>query len=230
MAKRFDGDERHRVPFGLREAYRLWWEYVQLARKQYGDRTIRKKYRDWGNLDTKFDDWFRDNWTRLFAVDRGVEVVREQANRLVISIPLDEPIIHVLSAVRAELSKRRAGPRARRKGRISGAKFTIAAENLKYAPLRAYLRILELDRKHGGNDRAAVVDEYYAWARQRNAKVRQWDKEGKPAGKRLKVVDEAGWDKATDRTRTTIMVARYLKKGRKIVKNTLAGQFPGEFS
>jgi hypothetical protein len=34
---------------------------------------------------------------------------------------------------------------------MSGAKFSIAAENLKYAPLQAYLRILTLDRKHGGN-------------------------------------------------------------------------------
>jgi hypothetical protein len=229
MVKRFEGDEIHRIPFGLREAYRLWWEYVQLARSEYGDKAVRKKYREWGDLDVKFDDWFADNWERLFAVKRGVKVVREQPNRIVLSIPLDEPIVHALKAVRAELSKRQAGPRARRKMRTSGAKFSIAAENLKYAPLRGYLRILALDRKHGGK-RAAVVDEYYAWARQRNAKVRQWVKEGKPAGKRLKVIDEAGWDKATDRTRTTIMVARYLKKGRKILQNTLAGQFPGDFS
>jgi hypothetical protein len=229
MAKRFDGDERHRIPFGLREAYRLWWEYVQLARKEYGDKAVRRRYREWGDLDAKFDDWFRDNWESLFSVERGIQVVREQPNRLVLSIPLDEPIVHVLTAVRTELSKRQAGPRARRKTRTSGGKFSIAAENLKYAPLRAYLRILALDRKHEGN-RSAVVDEYYAWARQRNAKVRQWAKAGKAAGKRLKVVDEAGWDKATDRTHTTIMVARYLKKGRKIIQNTLAGQFPGEFS
>jgi hypothetical protein len=134
-----------------------------------------------------------------------------------------------LAAVRAELSKRQAGPRARRKARTSGARFSIAAENLKYAPLRAYLRILELDRKHGSK-RAAVVSEYYAWARQRNAKVRRWEKEGKAAGKRLKPIDKAGWDRATDKTRTTIMVSRYLKKGRKILQNTLAGQFPGEFT
>ena len=229
MAKRFEGDERHRIPFALREAYRLWWEYVQIARSEYGDKTVRRKYREWGNLDAKFDDWFRDNWTRLFAVERGVKVVREGSDRIVLSIPLDEPIIHVLGTVRAELSKRQAGPRARRKARISGAKFSIAAENLKYAPLRAYLRILALDHKNNGK-RSAVVDEYYAWARQRNAKVRQWEKEGKAAGKRLKVIDEAGWDKATDRTRTTIMVARYLKKGRKIIQNTLEGNFPGNFA
>jgi hypothetical protein len=229
MAKRFEGDERHRIPFGLREAYRLWWEYVQLARSKYGDKAVGKRYREWGNLNSKFDDWFADNWERLFAVERGVKVVRDQPNRLVISVPLDEPIVHVLKTVRAELSKRQAGPRARRRMRISGAKFSIAAENLKYAALRAYLRILALDRKHAGK-RTAVVDEYYAWARQRNAKVRQWIKEGKAAGKRMKLIDEAGWDKATDRTRTTIMVARYLKKGRKIVKNTVAGQFPGEFT
>jgi hypothetical protein len=114
MVKRFEGDERHRIPFGLREAYRLWWEYVQLARSEYGDKPVRKKYREWGDLDAKFDDWFRDNWTRLFAVERGVKLLREQSNRIVLSIPLDEPIIHVLGAVRAELSKRQAGPRARR--------------------------------------------------------------------------------------------------------------------
>ena len=229
MAKRFEGDERHRVPFGLREAYRLWWEYVQLARSEYGDKAVRKKYREWGDLDAKFDDWFHENWTKLFAVERRVTVVREQPNRLVLSIPLDEPIIHVLGAVRAELSKRQAGPRARRKARISGAKFSIAAENLKYAPLRAYLRILTLDRKHGG-ERAAAVEEYYAWARNRNAKVQKWRKEGKAAGERFRVIDETGWDKATDRTRTTITVARYLKKGRKIIQNTLEGNFPGNFT
>ena len=228
MAKRFEGDEGHRIPFGLREAYRLWWEYVQLARSEYGDKAVRKKYREWGDLDMKFDDWFRDNWTRLFAVERGVKVLREQRNHLVVFIPLDEPIIHVLGAVRAELSKRKAGPRARRKARISGAKFSIAAENLKYAPLRAYLRILALDRKHEGK-RAAVVDEYHAWARNRNAKVQKWGKEGKAAGKRFRVVDETGWNKATDKTRTTITVARYLKKGRRIIQNTLGGNFPGKF-
>lgn len=229
MAKRFEGDELRRIPFGVREAYRLWWEYVQLARKEYGDKAVRKKYREWGDLDAKFDVWFRDNWTRLFAVERGVKLVREQSNRIVLSIPLDEPIIHVLGAVRAELSKRRAGPRARRKALLSGAKFSIAAENLKYDPLRAYLRILALDRKHRGN-RSAVVEEYYAWALQRNLKVEQWRKAGKAAGKRLRMIDKAGWNKATDKTRTTIIVARYLKKGRKIVKNTLAGQFPGNFT
>ena len=229
MAKRFEGDELHRVPFGLREAYRLWWEYVQLARSEYGDKAVQKKYREWGDLDVKFDDWFRDNWTRLFAVERGVKVLREHSNRIVLSIPLDEPIIHVLAAVREELSKRQAGPRARRKARISGAKFSIAAENLKYAPLRAYLRILALDRKHGGK-RAAIEDEYYAWARQRNAKFHQWEREGKAAGKGFKPIDKAGWNKATDRTRTTIMVARYLKKGRRIVQNTLEGNFPGKFA
>jgi hypothetical protein len=229
MVKRFEGDERHRIAFGMREPYRLWWEYVQLARAAYGDKAVRKKYRDWGDLDAKFDDWFRDNWERLFAVERGVEVVREQANRIVLSIPLDEPIVHVLKSVRTELSERQAGPRARRKLRTSGAKFSIVAENLKKGALRAYLRILALDRKHGGK-RTAVVDEYHAWARQRNAKVRQWVKEGKAAGKRLKPIDEAGWDQATDRTHTTTMVARYLKKGRKIVRNTLVGQFPGKFT
>ena len=229
MAKRFVGDELHRVPFGLREAYRLWWEYVQLARSEYGDKAVRKQYREWGDLDVKFDDWFHDNWTRLFAVERGLKLLREQSKCIVLSIPLDEPIIHVLKTVRGELSKRQAGPRARRKARTSGAKFSIAAENLKYAPLRAYLRILALDRKHGGQ-RTAVVEEYYAWARQRNDKVRQWEREGKAAGKRLARIEEAGWNRATDRTRTTIMVARYLKKGRKIIQNTLDGNFPGNFT
>jgi hypothetical protein len=229
MVKRFEGDEIHRIPFGLREAYRLWWDYVQLARSEFGDTSVLKKYRDWGDLDMKFDDWFADNWETLFAVERGVKVVREQPNRIVLSIPLDEPIVHALKAVRAELSKRQAGPRARRKSRTSGAKFSIAAENLKYAPLRAYRRILAMNRRHGGK-RGDVIDEYYAWAKQRNAKVRKWRKEGKPAGRRLELIDETGWDKATDRTRATIIVARYLKKGRKILQNTLAGQFPGEFT
>ncbi len=228
MAKRFGGNERHRIPFGLREAYRLWWAYVQLARKEYGDKAVRKRYREWGDLDADFDVWFNNNWERLFSVERGIQVVREQPDRLVLSIPLDEPIVHALKAVRAELSKRQAGPRARRKARTSGAKFSIAAENLKYAPLRAYLRILALDRKHRGN-RSAVVEEYYAWARKQNLKVEQWRKAGKAAGKRLSV-DKARWDKATDRTGTTIIVARYLKKGRKIIQNTLAGQFPGKFT
>ncbi len=228
MAKRFEGNERHRIPFGLREAYRLWWAYVQLARKEYRDKAVRKRYREWGDLDADFDDWFNNNWERLFSVERGIQVVREQPDRLVLSIPLDEPIVHALKAVRAELSKRQAGPRARRKARTSGAKFSIAAENLKYASLRAYLRILALDRKHRGN-RSAVVEEYYAWARKQNLKVEQWRKAGKAAGKRLRV-DKARWDKATDRTGTTIIVARYLKKGRKIIQNTLAGQFPGKFT
>jgi hypothetical protein len=229
MAKRFEGDEHHRIPFGLREAYRLWWDYVQLGRKEFGDKAVRRKYRDWGDLDAKFDDWFHDNWERLFSVERGVKVVREQPNRLVISIPLDEPIVHALKTVRAELSKRKAGPRARRKARTSGAKFSIAAENLKYAPLRAYLRVLAFDRKHRGK-REAVIDDYHAWARQRDDKVEKWRKEGKAAGRRLKKVGRALWDRAADRTRATITVARYLKKGRKVLQNTLAGQFPGKFS
>lgn len=190
---------------------------------------VHRKYRERGNLDAKFDDWFRENWTRLFAVERGVKVVREHRNRIVLSIPLDVLVFTLLGAVRAEFSKRQAGPRARRKARSSGAKFLLAAENLKYAPLRAYLRILALDHKNNGKH-SAVVEEYYAWARQRNAKVRQWANEGKAAGKRFRVIDEAGWDKATDRTRTTIVVARYLKKGRKIVQNTLKGNFPGTFA
>ena len=229
MAKKFEGDENHRIAFGLREPYRLWWDYVQAARKEFGDKAVRKKYREWGDLDKKFDIWFDDNWSQLFAVKRDIEIVQEQSDRIVISIPLDEPIVHVLKSVRMELSKRRAGPRARRKSQKSGAKFTIAAENLKYAPLRAYLRILGLNRKHEGN-RDAVVDDYYGWARQRNAKVREWAKKGKAAGKRLKLIDEAGWDKATDRTRTTRLVARYLKKGQKVLQNTSAGHFPGKYS
>jgi hypothetical protein len=194
----------------------------------YGDRTALRKYRDWGNLDDDFDSWFEDNWKRLFAVQRNIEVIREDDDRIVISIPLDEPITNVLSAVRNELASRQGGARARRVARKSSAKYVVDAENLKYAPLRAYLRILALDRKHDGN-RDEVIKDYHAWARQRNAKVRRWQREKRAAGKQLKIVDEAGWDLTTDRARAQEVVARYLKKGRKLLENTIAGHFPGRF-
>lgn len=228
MAKRFEGDKTFRLPHGLREPYRIWWEFVQLARRAYGDGSALKKYRDWGNLNGDFNSWFKKNWKRLFAVQRGIEVVREDNDRIVISIPLDEEIAHVLSMVRNELAKRHGGARARRKARKSRAKYTIDAENLKYAPLRAYLRVLALDQKHNGN-REAVISEYHAWAKQRNAKVRKWQRENKLAGKKLKIVDETGWDLATDRAQALDVVSRYLKKGKAVLQNTVTGQFPGRF-
>ena len=88
MAKKFEGDENHRIAFGLREPYRtVVGLRTRLPVRSSETKPFVRSIANGADLDKKFDNWFDDNWSQLFAVKRDIEIVQEQSDRIVISIP-----------------------------------------------------------------------------------------------------------------------------------------------
>lgn len=94
--KKFKGDEEHRLPAQQIEPYRLWFEFLKLAKKDPSIKIKASIYRSWGNIeDADFRIWWEDNWRKLFAVDIGVSLFNPETDlsnlkdrELIVRIPL----------------------------------------------------------------------------------------------------------------------------------------------
>lgn len=259
MPKRFEGDATHRLPMGLREPYRLWFEFVKLTLSDPNLR-VSKRYASWGDIKhNTFDKWWNTHWREMFAVRIGTTEVRTAAqltvarsnDNLVLAVPRDMPIASALREVRKQLQVAHVGTRERIRRRASNAPFRIDAVNLKYEPLQRLLRIYRYDLKHQGDAQKIAHDEWI-WTRQRNKWVQQVNAE-REAQKRKrwrKIIKQQGWksedmralielesmdtalaDKGIE-TRETQQRAmwRLLRKARRIAKNVARGSFPGKYS
>lgn len=73
MAKRWSGDNKHRLPAHKIEPYRLWFEFLKLT---LTDKTLTVDeafYKPWRvEQYQSFNQWWSDNWRELFSVDIGV--------------------------------------------------------------------------------------------------------------------------------------------------------------
>ena len=75
--KAFTGDHIKELPKGKAEPYRLWFEFLKLALDMQPEKVNRKFYEPWGDVQNiSFNDWFPDNWQRLFAVPASLTLVK----------------------------------------------------------------------------------------------------------------------------------------------------------
>jgi hypothetical protein len=115
MAKRFRGDDSHRLPALQREPYRLWFEFLKLASTDPDIHINGAHYRPWGSFrDQDFTEWWSDHWRPLFSVAIGVRVLgaKEEIgdhDGLVVLIPLHQGQKRTLSQIRELLVERGAG-------------------------------------------------------------------------------------------------------------------------
>lgn len=94
--KKFKGDEEHRLPAQQIEPYRLWFEFLKLAKRDPSIKIKASIYRSWGDIEeADFRIWWEDNWRRLFAVDIGVSLFNPETDisspkerELIVRIPL----------------------------------------------------------------------------------------------------------------------------------------------
>lgn len=129
MPKKFMGTDLYRLPAKLVEPYRLWFEFLQLASRDTNFNVNRTFYEPWGPYEMlPFDDWWKDHWERLFAVDIRVrEIVPGEAmeaepadHALLVRIPLSLDPKRSLAEVVSLLKARGASERlvGMRRGRF----------------------------------------------------------------------------------------------------------------
>jgi hypothetical protein len=241
LVRRITSDDEHALPWRT-EAYRLWFEFLKLARTDPNLKWSTEHYAAWDNVASMgFDEWWATHWQKLFAVERRAQEITDSEewscvsrnpNRMVISLPLDCDIRGTLEDLRKLLDAKGAGKRRRQKQGTTGAAYSISAENLKYPSLRQLLRIYGYWLDTGGS-LDDTASRYYKWTRATNAKRDEWEKKRKNRGKEpfWRKVTETGWEsyvKGDEHDRRRAM-RRYIGKARKIADNVSKGVFPGSF-
>jgi hypothetical protein len=96
MSRAWRGDAAHMLPAQKIEPYRLWFEFLKLARKDPKVTVDESIYERWGPVaNTDFRKWWADHWRQLFAVDIGVHlcgedepVTQRRDREIIVRIPL----------------------------------------------------------------------------------------------------------------------------------------------
>lgn len=196
MSRAWHGDAAHMVPAQKIEPYRLWFEFLKLARndpKITVDETI---YKSRGRVaDADFRKWWADNWRQLFAVDIGVhlcgedEPVKQRRDReIVVRIPLYQDKKRTLKQLDEILDRYGASDRLAdmRQGQfclsvgldVKGEPIHPAIRFLKNLPkvrlmLNLYRIWLEAGEYADRERLEQTAKRYNAWAEGWNAKVKE---------------------------------------------------------
>jgi Amylo-alpha-1,6-glucosidase len=217
---------RTRLPY-RKEAYRLWFEYLRLARES-SDAKVRKAlqrsarhYDPWGNLqNVNFDRWWREHqhlFEEQFSVrrlSRGEKPLDNTA--LIIEVPLTQPKSKLFAQVR-EIIKDAYPSQTPRKAHlrpVTQYRLTVGAEP-RTAALREMLHVYRVHLENPGLrglDRLKKVHAYYL-GRKRKAKI--------PA--------HLDFDRFGDSIVAQRNVLRYIAKAKRIMLNVAKGEFPGEY-
>ena len=71
---RFDKETKLWIP-NRKRLFLYWYKFLQHALKDENRKVNMKKYSGWGTRETilteKFDDWWKDNWVKLFGYKEG---------------------------------------------------------------------------------------------------------------------------------------------------------------
>lgn len=250
MSKRrkFAGDETHRLPAGMIEPYRLWFEFLKLAHKDPKLTVDKKYYAAWGDVErAEFRQWWETNWRTLFGVPLDVLVLdAENASahvsqgRTLISIQPSAPIEQTLKEIKEIMKARgaRASRKDTRKGR--GAQFSLSAgAELKRKNMQQALKVYELILNFG-DDRIAIAQRYLDWANDWNKKIRdrKWNREPilvppyldtflrQRKGESV-IAGTLRGDNSPDSNRKKFK--RLMDRSRKIASNVARGEFPGAY-
>lgn len=178
VRKAFSGDLVDELPRGKMEPYRLWFEYLKFALKTQPGRVNRKFYESWGNVETEdFDEWFKKNWKKLFAVPASVTLITsiEDANHafneedvLLIKITNKAPIRRQI----ADFTKALASQKRKKVSSEKSPRYQISSKrSMSLDLLRAMLKFLQLLQVN--NDIEVASKAYFKWAKDWNEKIKQ---------------------------------------------------------
>ena len=216
-----------------REAFRLWFEYLKLARESQSA-NFRKAlevskvfYEPWGDIkNIKFDDWWKSHG-HLFEEKY---IVRELAagempkdpDALILEIPLTLSPTELLNKVkpiiqRASEAKDKANKKAK-KAPSATYRLSIGSEP-KLDAVREMLTVYrDVYLKHPNIRGEALLDATHKFYLGRKAK--RWAKI--PMALNVRPLQE-------DKVRAMRNLRRYIQKAEQIMLNVAKGEFPGEY-
>jgi hypothetical protein len=217
---------KNNLPY-RKEAYRLWFEYLRIARRSK-DQKVRKalarsaKYYDsWGNIDdVKFDRWWKQHehlFEEQFTVrrlSRGQKPT--DPTSLIIEVPLTQPKVKLLAQVR-DIIRSNYPSQNPRKGRFrpvsqyrltAGAEPRLVALNDTLNVYRVYLQNKELR----GLQLLKKIHAFYH-GRKRKGEV--------PA--------HLDFGRLGDSITAQRNMRRYIARANRIVLNVAKGEFPGQY-
>ena len=212
-------------------------------------RVDRKFYDSWGNIETEeFDDWFKKNWKKLFAVPASVTILcsLEEANQainetdtLLIKVTNNAPIRRQI----ADFTKALASQKRKKVSSEKSPRYQISSKrSMSLDLLRAMLKFLQLLQVN--NDIEVASKAYFKWAKDWNEKIKQkkWKRQKifipAPIGsladqskkhedkQKLSVTKE---QRSGEYNTARSDVNRLRRKAEKVVSNVSKGIFPGDY-
>ena len=251
MTKRkFAGDDTHRLPAGMRETYRLWFEFLKLALRdsRLKSKVNKKFYAEWGDVENaKFDKWWDGNWRHLFGIPLDVLVVDPRAvdamhtdDRILISLQANAPIEQTVKEIKAIMNAR--GTRTGRKDtkRKRQGRFAISSGvEIKRKNMQEALKVYELSMIYG-DDGVKIARAYLEWSNAWNDKIksRGWKREKIAPPPYLDTFlkqqigqnSTAGFGKGGDSPESNRRkMSRLIARAQKIAANVARGEFPGRY-
>jgi hypothetical protein len=249
VRKAFSGDLVDELPRGKMEPYRLWFEYLKFALKTQPGRVNRKFYESWGNVETEdFDEWFKKNWKKLFAVPASVTLITsiEDANHafneedvLLIKITNKAPIRRQI----ADFTKALASQKRKKVSSEKSPRYQISSKrSMSLDLLRAMLKFLQLLQVN--NDIEVASKAYFKWAKDWNEKIEQkkWKRQEIFVPRPIKNLSERADEFEEEQKKSTVKVKRWeeynsarsdvnrlKRKAEKVVSNVSKGIFPGDY-
>jgi hypothetical protein len=215
-----------RAPY-RKEAYRLWFEYLRLARSS-SDAKVRKAlqrsakyYEPWGNLqNVNFDRWWKENG-RLFEEQFSVRRLSSGENpadptALIIEVPLTQPKSKLFAQVRNIIRDAYPSqtPRKAHFRPVTQYRLTVGAEPRTTAlreMLNVYRVYLENERLRGQDLLKKVHAFYLGRKRKRN------------------IPGHLTYGTYGDSIVAQRNVRRYIQKAKRITLNVAKGEFPGRY-
>jgi hypothetical protein len=257
MAKNWAGDGVYVLPARKVEPYRLWFEYLKLAYQDPDIKVDKRIYKSWGDIENlKFDDWWSDHWRDLFAVETGIRVMERDEtignsnSAISIRVPLSLDANTAIQELRELLYENGIGNREapRVKGKFALTEGSVQGFEKRMNTARCMLRLYGYWLKHERADKAKRIEraalDYLDWGQAWDEKIvsKGWNRprpylpfcfktygeyvRQKKTGNRVKGGAAAFDGNAEDARR---MIARYIRKARKIAENVAAGEFPGKY-
>ena len=251
--KPFAGDASRRLPKGKREPYRLWFEFLTLARRVPGIAVDTSLYERWGNVEAEdFDDWWIKKWSELFATDAPTRILRttEEADEalkdstvVLLRVSLTESKKRRLKDIDDALSGVKVDPIARSRARRKPLFSLSSKRSINLKTLRGMLKFYQLYQESQQADEASVA--YFRWCRGWNEKVRskKWKRPlvyeppflnrfvreiadrraSQKSGNGGRIKNTREYDDLRNQAR------RFLRKTEKVLRNVAVGKFPGAF-
>jgi hypothetical protein len=224
-----------RLPYP-KEAYRLWFEYLRLARSSKDERVTKalkrsaKYYKPWGDVENvKFDPWWRQ-YGHLFEeqfsvrrLSRGEKPTDKTA--LIIEVPLTQTKAKLFAQVRDIIRNAYPTPNPK-KGHfrpVSQYRLTAGAEP-RFAALRETLNVYRIYLQNKNLRGSKLLEKIHAYylGRKRKSKI--------PAHLYFsRATSSLGFSRESDSITAQRNMRRYIARGKRIILNVAKGEFPGKY-